>query len=221
MRCKICGKSASVHGKCCLDEVSMSKYKLIESLGLEILTGHRMSPDSPGYTEYVRADDLERVLAEAPVVSNGSGEGVLAVWQEQPSLNDTHTARLLCVEPIGGQMKLDDELAAIKARVEAATPGPWRAVRNNAMGETWFNIFTKGDDQVLAMIGDLADKVLKCPNAELVAHAPTDISRLLKALELCRRQRDLYRNDWATGEGKPLDGDKDDATLLEILRGSE
>jgi hypothetical protein len=42
----------------------MSKYKLIESMRLKVLAGHRTSPDSPGYTEYVRADDLERERAD-------------------------------------------------------------------------------------------------------------------------------------------------------------
>lgn len=77
-------------------------------------------------------------------------------------------------------------LAQVRERLAKATPGPWRAVRNNAMGETWFNIFTRGDEQVLAMIGDCADKVKEDPNATLIAHAPTDISKALALIEVMR-----------------------------------
>jgi hypothetical protein len=84
-------------------------------------------------------------------------------------------------------MKLDDELAAIKARVEAAQDKCNLAVDRHAV---------------------------------FIAHAPTDISRLLQALELCRRQRaeaaldDHDHETWDRCEANY------DAALLEILRGT-
>ena len=54
---------------------------------------------------------------------------------------------------------------------------------------------------------------------EIVEGYPADITRLLAALELCIKQRDLYRNDWATGDGKPCQGEGDNAALAAVLRG--
>lgn len=99
-------------------------------------------------------------------------------------------------------MTLNEKLKEIEARLEKATPGPWRAVRNNALGETWFNIFSLGDNNVLAMIGDLADEVKQSPDAELIAHAPTDLALLLSlvkeyraALEIMEQVAPKYHAD--------------------------
>lgn len=83
----------------------MSKYPLTESLGVAMHLGHHQMPEAPGYTEYVRAADLERVLSQAPVVyfndddtMNEQGRVEMTTRQARPL--DTHTARLLCVRPI-------------------------------------------------------------------------------------------------------------------------
>jgi hypothetical protein len=99
---------------------------------------------------------------------------------------------------------LDDELAAIKARVEKLQSA-YEALP----------VVIRWEHHELEKAYDKAHN-------EWLPHAPTDISRLLKALELCRRQRDFFIKC-------AMDEDTDrhnehvnaDAALLEILRGSE
>lgn len=78
-----------------------------------------------------------------------------------------------------------NRLAQIKSRLAAATPGPWRAVRNNAMGETWFNIGADGDENILSMVDDLNDECLtqKISDAELIANCPADLAWLIERCE--------------------------------------
>ena len=76
----------------------------------------------------------------------------------------------------------DDTLEAIRARLEAATDGPWRGVDDIDLNE----IRVVADDDfpvgevVVAEIGQgIAD-------ANFIAHAPTDIARLLDVAEAAR-----------------------------------
>lgn len=68
------------------------------------------------------------------------------------------------------------DAASIRARLDAATPGPWK----------WTN-----EPRQWLMAADGSQPVLACatllhpegPNAELIAHAPTDLAALLGAVE--------------------------------------
>ena len=81
----------------------------------------------------------------------------------------------------------DERLAEIKARADAATPGPWE--RNNLAGRPEREVFA-GDE----LIGDFgvggweddegADRVEI--NAEFIAHARQDIPDLLAEVERLR-----------------------------------
>lgn len=102
-------------------------------------------------------------------------------------------------------MTLNEKLKEIEARLEKATPGPWRAVRNNALGETWFNIFSLGDNNVLAMIGDLADEVKQSPDADLIAHAPTDLALLLSLVKEYRAALEQIDSEWCPHSNIRLD----------------
>ena len=78
------------------------------------------------------------------------------------------------------------DIAAIKARVEKATPGPWVVGQHTNIGKIRsINRLTKnGKKLVVAETTDMyhheQDGVV---NAEFIAHARTDIPALLEALE--------------------------------------
>lgn len=81
------------------ERMSDTKYPLIESMGLRIA--------DPFGVAYVYADDLERVLREAPVVygqiKNIDGQSTKDkhwVATQIPNCGETHTARLVCIQPI-------------------------------------------------------------------------------------------------------------------------
>jgi hypothetical protein len=110
---------------------------------------------------------------------------------------------------------LDERLGEIRARLDAATPGPWGRIISRGFQETPQSP-DKAVDTICAsgmVYHDTDNNRSKVfADSELIANAPTDIARLLQALELCRRQRDHWTRD-ATRS------DYDDAALLEILRG--
>ncbi len=72
---------------------------------------------------------------------------------------------------------MPDRLQEIRARLDAATPGPW--VRNYDNGE----VVVMDPDDGRTMIGN----VTFTRNIDLIAHAPADIAWLLAALESERR----------------------------------
>ena len=72
-----------------------------------------------------------------------------------------------------------DELRAIKLRVNAATPGPWRSIvegRDQDSGESF--IMTGGDDIYLRG-ASVADQ-------DFIAHAREDVIRLLAEVDRLR-----------------------------------
>lgn len=77
-------------------------------------------------TAWYRADITERVLAQAPVVSACHVVGPPNMWHEQPGTADTHTARLLCVEPIvrDSAESLLRELVSKREKIERITYKP-------------------------------------------------------------------------------------------------
>lgn len=78
----------------------MTDFPLIKSLGLELIDGHRLYPDAPGYTKHVRAVDLEALLASAPVVYGVKDADDVGWCAHHDAEIDTHTALLVNVQPI-------------------------------------------------------------------------------------------------------------------------
>lgn len=83
------------------------RFPLIEQLGLDVDWG-RLNTEGRahrGPSHWIRAEDLERVLEQAPTMSCQKND--LGFWRALESSKknetyplDTHTARLLCVQPI-------------------------------------------------------------------------------------------------------------------------
>lgn len=81
------------------------------------------------------------------------------------------------------------DLEAIKARLAAATPGPWLRCGDDRGGCTCGMVFAPGVDQHVATSLTANDEGMPCPdeatqraNAALIAHAPQDLADLLAAL---------------------------------------
>lgn len=75
----------------------------------------------------------------------------------------------------------DEELAAIRARCEAATPGPWKSYvegRDHTSGSSF--IMTTGEDIELSG-ATIADQ-------DFIAHAREDVPRLLEEVQRLRSQ---------------------------------
>ena len=98
--------------------------------------------------------------------------------------------------------KLETYLKEVKDRAEAATPGPWRLLRNEEMDQ--FFVCDK-DDKIILKAFDFAY------DCELAAHARTDIPTLLKLVEA--QQEIIDNHGWHLGSciSNSLDGiDADD-----------
>lgn len=81
----------------------------------------------------------------------------------------------------------DAELAAMKARVEATTPGPWRSIfegRDQDSGSSF--IMTAGDDIYLHSENYLGGGGHFCADQDFIAHARQDMPRLLAEVERLR-----------------------------------
>lgn len=78
------------------------RYSLTEAAGLNTILGHHLSPESPGYTGYVRAADVEAMLAKAPVVYGNTEDGWMNKCPSRGTPDDwhTHTARIIAVSPV-------------------------------------------------------------------------------------------------------------------------
>lgn len=80
----------------------MTDFKLIKECfpGLSVVTAMET------YTKrYIEAEELERMLSEAPVVSNNQDDFTGSPWRYAHGRNpqaegDTHTARLIGIKPI-------------------------------------------------------------------------------------------------------------------------
>lgn len=84
---------------------------------------------------------------------------------------------------------LDETLANIRARAEAATPGPWENVSIEFRGDVSHSV--KRCDQVLAFIGYVGAEPERVPDdAEFVAHARADVELLLTLLDQVTAQCD-------------------------------
>lgn len=91
-------------------------------------------------------------------------------------------------------------IAEIKARLAAATPGPWNvAIRKDAhpVARVWWIVPSKIEVDYETYEGNL---IAECgymtdATALFIANAPTDIARLIRALELAIEQRDGWINN--------------------------
>ena len=88
----------------------MSKFKMIEKLGLEIIAPYRASG-----TEMVIAEDLEDLLQSAQVVYGAKGlPGDGMIWQGKQHNVDTHLALLIGITPIKKKTKAEAALEFIR-----------------------------------------------------------------------------------------------------------
>ena len=93
-------------------------------------------------------------------------------------------------------MTIETRLAEIRARVEAATEGPWFAEDRN-LDEPWsttvvYNVFHNGDTPDRDLVAEAA-----YDNAEFIAASRTDLPALLAAVEAVMElhQPELYCNN--------------------------
>lgn len=86
--------------------MSETKYKLCKRAGLEIqehrvIVGFSRGEYGLEEADFVRAADIEKLLEGAPVVRARLYDNeVFGEWFDKAHEQDTHTARLLLIEPI-------------------------------------------------------------------------------------------------------------------------
>lgn len=117
-------------------------------------------------------------------------------------------------------------LLEIRARLKAATPGPWAERRWNddqhiveAEGQDVTGWRKDHPESYIAKTGGWGYS-LTHKNSTFIAHAPTDIANLIRALEKAVEQRDGYLDRLIERHGDgPTHGGKvaDDAELSAIL----
>ena len=87
------------------------------------------------------------------------------------------------------------DLEPIKERLAAATPGPWRVwtdpdptkVRATAVETAWCHGDIEGDTELIT------DYLPTDADAEMIAHAPSDLAALVAEVERLRGQIDAVR----------------------------
>lgn len=83
-------------------------------------------------------------------------------------------------------MLTHEELQAIKARAEAATPGPWTNVDED--GEHWKSITAiEGGDPLSVTMKIYDEGGHSLADAEFIAHARTDVPALVAEVERLRK----------------------------------
>lgn len=78
-------------------------------------------------------------------------------------------------------------LSAIKARLSAATPGPWVNRPGGVVQSQTVSRIIFWDDEPNQ--GDTHERIK--PDYDFIAHAPTDLLRLISALELAIERHEL------------------------------
>ena len=85
-----------------------------------------------------------------------------------------------------GPTMTDPDLTPIKARLDAATPGPWAVVDDLAVTAA---PEVGGDDSCLSIvIPAIVEFTPRAADAEFIAHAPTDIAALVAEVERLQEQ---------------------------------
>ena len=80
----------------------------------------------------------------------------------------------------------DEQLAAIRARAEAATPGPWHVPGGDDGGADWVD---KAN-------GDMVCQCTSYRNAPFIAHAREDIPALLAHIDGLQAEIDRWHAEW-------------------------
>lgn len=95
-------------------------------------------------------------------------------------------------------MLTDQELAAIQARCEAATAGPWLVDHDPRPDMSWNNhIILENGNAVCFMAHDgRASNAYGRGNAHFIAHARTDIPALLATIAELRVERDALKKHY-------------------------
>lgn len=123
--------------------------------------------------------------------------------------------------------ELNEILAEMKERCEAATPGPWKRVTGDYVGfvgEQFFAVTDTSPDEDGDLKSICASQRVKLENADFIAHARSDLPKLLACLEKALEQR-----DWWLGEAceRHVENDvnkfieQDNARIAEILQAVE
>ena len=97
-------------------------------------------------------------------------------------------------------------LAAVEGRVNAATPGPWRPAESywpetaDEGRAAWapYIVDPSGRHVAAAMIGGFDDPTEVAANVDLLAHAHTDLLRLVQMLRRCVEAMDQARRESAS-----------------------
>lgn len=119
---------------------------------------------------------------------------------------------------------LSAKLAEIKERLAKATPGPW-LIRSHAgySGLTYNQVTRDGRNDCIQVFRTNEPQLLA--NAHFIAHAPTDIARLVLALERADAALAEYAKEYvvlgvALSQG-PLRAENARAELVSILEGTD
>lgn len=95
----------------------------------------------------------------------------------------------------------DDALSVIRARVDAATPGPWESERTDpGEHDQGFLIDRMGAGMASSLVAGTYDHGDRAAaNAEFIAHARDDVPRLLAVVDAVLALRVPF--EWSFGEG--------------------
>ena len=104
---------------------------------------------------------------------------------------------------------LTDLLKQISDRADKATEGPWRPyVRSGIPGEYFITSEIHDDD-----FPNIVHEVYEWRNTNFIAHARTDVPRLVKALAWCLDELGMYQGSKSLNESREI--------VTKILSGEE
>lgn len=117
--------------------------------------------------------------------------------------------------------EIEKVLSEIEVRLKKSTPGPWEVQRfDNEGGYISYQVeaFQDYDEDSgpVAWCSGITNLKYAKPNAQLIAHTPEDLRRLIAALRKAVEQRDLYMEPVINAER-----DSRDAELSRILGGGK
>lgn len=114
------------------------------------------------------------------------------------------------------------DIAAIRARIAAASPGPWSILSAGSAGNDWFEIDAQpheddSDDDDSDFVRPLVVATLEAgggSDADLIAHAPTDLAALCDEVEQLKTKLENLTN---AVSGAWAEIDEADGTLIHAL----
>lgn len=135
--------------------------------------------------------------------------------QQQAAERDT-TADQGDNEKRGREPMTDEEIAAIRARAEAATPGPWETDDV----ESWYVYKVERGSGVATEVAEFLSRMLRQSDAAFVAHARQDVPDLLAEIErlrgLLQREHDARLEICREAETLLRERDAAEATITEL-----